>query len=286
MIIWISSYPKSGNTYLRSFLSSYYFSKDGEFDFNLLLNINQFPALRYSDVKSYTYVEAAKNWSINQKKFFTKEKLFFLKTHNSLEEYFGYRFTKSSETLGAIYIVRDPRNVISSMCNHYSMNFNEMYNKMIDENASLSSKNSDGDLSNFSFLGSWSNHYKSWKNNFEFKTLFIKYEDLEKNAYDEFWKILIFIEELTSSGLYDKVSQAFAVFLPVKSVGVVGDARRHSYVIALRAVETVDFMTARWAHLDPNLLETVSNRIMNEISKVSRVVYDISGKPPSTIEWE
>jgi hypothetical protein len=133
----------------------------------------------------------------NQKKFFTKEKLFFLKTHNSLQEYFGYRFTKSSETLGAIYIVRDPRNVISSMCNHYSMNFNEVYNKMIDENASLSIKNSDGDLSNFSFLGSWSNHYKSWKNNFEFKTLFIKYEDLEENAYNEFWKILTFIEELT-----------------------------------------------------------------------------------------
>ena len=83
------------------------------------------------------------------------------------------------------------------MCNHYSMNFNEVYNKMIDENASLSLKNSEGDLSNFSFLGSWSNHYKSWKNNFEFKTLFIKYEDLEENAYDEFWKILIFIEELT-----------------------------------------------------------------------------------------
>jgi hypothetical protein len=77
------------------------------------------------------------------------------------------------------------------------MNFNEMYNKMIDENASLSLKNSEGDLSNFSFLGSWSNHYKSWKNNFEFKTLFIKYEDLEENAYDEFWKIITFIEELT-----------------------------------------------------------------------------------------
>ena len=197
MIIWISSYPKSGNTYLRSFLSSYYYSKDGKFDFNLLLNINQFPATRYSDVKSYTYVEAAKNWINNQNKFFAKEKLFFLKTHNSLEEYFGYRFTESSETLGGIYIVRDPRNVVSSMCNHYSMSFNEMYNKMIDENASLSLKNSEGDLSNFSFLGSWSNHYKSWKNNFEFKTLFIKYEDLEVNAYDEFWKILKFIEELT-----------------------------------------------------------------------------------------
>ncbi len=182
---------------MRSFLSSYYYSKDGKFDFNLLLNINQFPALRYSDVKSYTYVEAAKNWITDQKKFFNKEKLFFLKTHNSLEEYFGYRFTKSSETLGAIYIVRDPRNVISSMCNHYSMNFYEMYNKIIDENASLSIKNSDGNLSNFSFLGSWSNHYKSWKNNFEFKTLFIKYEDLEENAHDEFWKILTFIEEIT-----------------------------------------------------------------------------------------
>ena len=197
MIIWIASYPKSGNTYLRSFLSSYYYSHDGKFDFNQLLNITQFPSSRYSDVKSYTYVEAAKNWINNQKKFFTKEKLFFLKTHNSLQEYFGYRFTKSSETLGAIYIVRDPRNVVSSMCNHYSMNFNEMYNKMIDENASLSLKNSEGDLSNFSFLGSWSNHYKSWKNNFEFKTLFIKYEDLEVNAYDEFWKIVTFIEELT-----------------------------------------------------------------------------------------
>ena len=93
--------------------------------------------------------------------------------------------------------IRDPRNVISSMCNHYSMSFNETYTKMIDENASLSVKNSDGDLSNFTFLGSWSNHYKSWKNYFEFKTLFIKYEDLEENAPDEFWKILTFIEELT-----------------------------------------------------------------------------------------
>ena len=96
----------------------------------------------------------------------------------------------------------------------------------------------------------------------------------------------IFMEELRYFGLYDQVNQAFAVFLPVKSVGVTGDARRYEYVIALRAVETVDFMTARWAELPYDLLGKVSNRIINEISGVSRVTYDISSKPPATIEWE
>ena len=96
----------------------------------------------------------------------------------------------------------------------------------------------------------------------------------------------IFMEELNNQGLYDKADQAFAVFLPVKSVGVTGDERRYDYVIALRAVETIDFMTARWARLPYDFLDHVSNRIMNEISRVSRVVYDISGKPPATIEWE
>ena len=96
----------------------------------------------------------------------------------------------------------------------------------------------------------------------------------------------IFIEELHNADWYHKTSQAFAVFLPVKSVGVVGDARRYEYVIALRAVETVDFMTARWAYLDHAFLDHVSRRIINECDGVSRVVYDISGKPPATIEWE
>jgi GMP synthase (glutamine-hydrolysing) len=107
-----------------------------------------------------------------------------------------------------------------------------------------------------------------------------EYAELLRRADD------IFISELRKSGWYDKTSQAFAVFLPVKSVGVVGDARRYEYVIAIRAVQTIDFMTAKWAHLPYELLETVSNRIINEISGISRVAYDISGKPPATIEWE
>ena len=96
----------------------------------------------------------------------------------------------------------------------------------------------------------------------------------------------IFISELRANDLYDQVSQAFVVFLPVKSVGVTGDGRRYNHVVSLRAVETIDFMTARWAHLPYEFLDHVSRRIMNEIEGISRVVYDISGKPPGTIEWE
>jgi len=107
-----------------------------------------------------------------------------------------------------------------------------------------------------------------------------EYTDLLRQADD------IFIQELRGEGLYDQVSQAFVVFLPVKSVGVMGDGRHYEYVVSLRAVETVDFMTAGWARLPYDFLDKVSRRIVNEISGISRVTYDISSKPPSTIEWE
>jgi GMP synthase (glutamine-hydrolysing) len=107
-----------------------------------------------------------------------------------------------------------------------------------------------------------------------------EYADLLRRADD------IFITELRRADLYDQVSQAFAVFLPVRSVGVMGDGRRYDYVVALRAVETIDFMTARWAHLPYDFLDLVSRRIINEVDGISRVTYDISGKPPATIEWE
>ena len=102
------------------------------------------------------------------------------------------------------------------------------------------------------------------------------------------WKrgVALFMEELRNSGWYDKTSQAFAVFLPVKSVGVMGDGRTYDFVVALRAVQTTDFMTADWAPLPHELLAKVSSRIINEVRGINRVTYDISSKPPATIEWE
>ena len=196
MIIWIASYPKSGNTYLRSFIASYYFSKKGKFDFSLLLNILQFPSVKFTKKNINSEKEASQNWIYNQREFFSGNTVQFLKTHNSLEEFNGNKFTTKRETLGAIYIVRDPRNLITSLTHHYSFNYNEAYSKIIDENSQLLQKISGNDYSNFTFLGSWSNHYKSWKNNKDFEILFIKYEDLEHDKFETFKKIIYFINSL------------------------------------------------------------------------------------------
>ena len=196
MIIWIASYPKSGNTYLRSFISSYYFSKKGKFDFDLLFNILQFPSVKFVKKKINSESEASRNWIYNQQQFFSGDKIHFLKTHSSLNQYKGNSFTTKNLSLGAIYIVRDPRNIITSMTHHYSLNYEQSYLKLINEKQTLLEKSLDGDYSNFTFLGSWSNHYKSWKNTNEFKTLFIRYEDLENNKLDTFRQIVNFINTL------------------------------------------------------------------------------------------
>ncbi len=196
MIIWVASYPKSGNTYLRSFISSYFFSKKGKFDFDLLFNILQFPSIKFSKKKIYSEEDASQSWIFNQQHFFSGDKVHFIKTHNTLNQYNGNNFTNKKLSLGAIYIVRDPRNLITSMTHHYSLSYEEAYAKLINERQTLLEKTIDGDYSNFTFLGSWSSHYKSWKNTNDFKTLFIKYEDLENNKWDTFKLIINFINEL------------------------------------------------------------------------------------------
>jgi len=201
MIIWIASYPKSGNTYLRSFLASYYYSNDGKFSFDHLLKIHQFPNLKFSKFKPSTKEEASKNWIFNQNLFFKKEDLNIVKTHNCLIPYKGNQFTTNNETLGAIYIIRDPRNVITSITNHYSLDYEKALEYMTDENSSLLETSFELDHSNFTYLNSWSNHYKSWKNNSNFRVLFIKYEDFEKKKEEMFEKILIFINDLSKKNL-------------------------------------------------------------------------------------
>jgi len=206
MILWIASYPKSGNTYIRSFISAYYFSKKGKFEFDQLLNILQFPSIKFSKNDYFNFKDAARNWIINQKSFFERENFRFLKSHNTLENFQGEKFTTRNETIGAIYIVRDPRNIITSMSNHYSFSLEEAYEKLMDKEASLNEKSVNGDCSNFTFLGSWAGHYRSWRDTKEFKVLFIKYEDLQNDKYTIFKKIINFIDDLKKNEVkFDEV---------------------------------------------------------------------------------
>ena len=199
MIIWIASYPKSGNTYLRSFLTSYYYTKDGKFDFKLLDNIKTFPGIHYSRYRSDSKLEASRNWIINQNYFFDKSKLNFLKTHNTMSPFEGNTFTTKDQSIGAIYIYRDPRNIITSLKNHYSMNYLDAFNFMKDDKKAIFQDSHDNDKSNFTYLSSWSNHYKSWFKIDDFKIIFIKYEDLQNQKFELFQKIVKFINTLSGN---------------------------------------------------------------------------------------
>ena len=194
MIIWISSYPKSGNTYLRSFLSAYYFSKNGEFNFNLLKNIKQFPNKNFFSNKLNSFEEAVKNYVPAQKNIFESKKANFLKTHNLLGFYKGYPFTIPEYTLGAIYIVRDPRNVILSLMNHYSLSEKEALDFITDDNRDI--HQDENDFAAYSFLSSWAKHYTSWSTTKKYRKLLIKYEELKDNKYEIFRDIIVYVNTL------------------------------------------------------------------------------------------
>lgn len=195
MIIWIASYPKSGNTFVRSILSAYYFTKNGEFNFNLLENIKQFPDRAFFDEKIESLEHASKSWLLAQKKIIDNKKIKFLKTHNQLGSYKGNLFTVPKYTLGSIYIVRDPRNIFTSLKNHFSQDDSETLNMLTDEDRGIKS-DIDDDYSTYSFIGSWKNHYKSWINTNQFRTMIIKYEDLQKNIYETVRDMIVFTNTL------------------------------------------------------------------------------------------
>ncbi len=199
MIIWLASYPKSGNTWVRSFLSAYYYSSDGKFNFKLLKKIRQFPSKDFFDQKFDSVDEVSKNWLIAQEEIKKKNKLCFLKTHNVNGAYKGNNFTTNEFTVAVIYIVRDPRNVLTSLMHHYSLNEIDGLNMMGSIYRNLKDENDDQNYASYSFISSWANNYNSWKQSKYTNTLFVKYEDLEKNTNNTFSNIINFTNKFIKS---------------------------------------------------------------------------------------
>ena len=200
MIFWIASYPKSGNTWIRSLLSSYYYTDDGVFTGDSLLkNIGQFPEKKHFKTFDYNTAvpgDTAKFWIKAQEQLNKDKKLRFFKTHNFLGKIGNTQFTDEKNTLAAIYIIRDPRNVITSLKNHFEMSYEESLEFMINERKYTYDYFKKNDFSDFQFLSSWEKNYQTWINNKIFPTLIIKYENLIKQTYEEFKKIIKFVDNL------------------------------------------------------------------------------------------
>ena len=203
MIVWLASYPKSGNTLVRSMLSGYLFSKDGKFNFDLLKNIRKFPdfgVFKNLGIDITNENEVVKNYINVQNEINKRDgnSVRFLKTHSALNDINGYRFADLKNTLGAVYIVRDPRKVVVSYANHSQISLNESLNRLI-ELRTLGGQN-DNQNKSITHVGSWSSNYLSWK---EFgkvkKYLLIKYEDLISNPEKYFLLILEFIHKLSNT---------------------------------------------------------------------------------------
>jgi len=216
MLFWIASYPKSGNTWLRSLIATYFFTKDGIFNFELLKNIPSYPSpyffKNYKD-KFDTPESTSKYWISEQRKINERGKnsLTFLKTHNALCKINNYSFTDSINSLGAIYIVRDPRNVISSISNHYQIQLVDAFNFMKDKTKALVLKEN-GRYLGFNALFSWSLNLRSWIECKKFPVLTIRYEDLDKNCYLTFEKVIRFIIKTSNlKETFDKEKAAMVV---------------------------------------------------------------------------
>ena len=201
MIIWIASYPKAGNTIVRSLLASYFFSEDGNFDFDLLNNIRQFPDIslfKKLQIDTTNEKEVVKNYINAQKLIIKKGSINFLKTHSSLFNINNNHFTDLHRSLGAIYIVRDPRNVVRSYANHFQVTEEEAATHLTEQRFSYGMKNLENQENRVvTHLGSWSFNYNSWTS---FKThkryLLVKYEDLISNKEKILIKILKFVHKL------------------------------------------------------------------------------------------
>ena len=196
MIFWVASYPKSGNTWLRALLASYYYSRDGTFDQKLLKKIEQFPQKKnFSnfDYDQKIIADTSRFWIKAQELINLDKKLKFFKTHNILGGLNGNQFTNTKNTIGCIYIVRDPRNVITSLKNHFEMDDIDALEFMLNKNKYTYNYHAKNDYSDFQFISSWENNYKSWKNQKNIPVKLIKYEDLHSKTYEVFKDLIKFI---------------------------------------------------------------------------------------------
>ena len=195
MIIWLASYPKSGNTWVRSFLASYYFSEDGRFDSKLLKNFKQFPGKDFIKDHIADPGIVANYWRPVQESIIKNNKFTFLKTHNCLMLMGDKKFTTTKYTAGVIYVIRDPRNVLTSFKNHYNKSYEETLKIMTKQDMMLYD-NTSSNYNSTQFISSWSNHYKTWLNSNPFKKILIKYEDLQLNSHNIFRELIKFTNDL------------------------------------------------------------------------------------------
>ena len=203
MIIWLASYPKNGNTWLRSLISAYYYTNDGFFlGDQQLTNISQFPVKENFDSFKYDLKKPGDTIRLliaAQEKINSDKKVRFFKTHNALVKIGQNDFTNQKNTLGGIYIVRDPRNVLDSMSRHFQINHDKTLNIMQDENSFTYDFKKKNDYSDYQFISSWEKNYQSWKNNKLIPVKFLRYEDLLKETFFVFKEIIEFINKLTNN---------------------------------------------------------------------------------------